>query len=76
MMEQAVVVMMTSEVDDDQTGRRHEQDRSDMVARDRISEGRSAVLKFVKIRLWVWPSVECYFELLIIHKLLVYGCLP
>jgi len=34
MMEQAVDVMMTSEVGDDQAGRRHEQDRSDMVARD------------------------------------------
>jgi len=34
MMEQAVDVMMTSKVGDDQAGRRHEQDRSRMVARD------------------------------------------
>jgi len=34
MVEQAVDVMMTSEVGDDQAGRRHEQDHSDMVARD------------------------------------------
>jgi len=32
MMEQAVDVMMTSEVGDDQAGWRHEQDRSGMVA--------------------------------------------
>jgi len=32
MMEQAVDVMMRSEVGDDQAGRRHEQDRSGMVA--------------------------------------------
>jgi len=34
MMKQAADVMMMSKVGDDQTGRRHEQDRSDMVARD------------------------------------------
>jgi len=33
-VEQAVDVMMTSEVGDDRAGRRHEQDHSDMVARD------------------------------------------
>jgi len=34
MMEQTVDVMITSKVGDDQAGRRHEQDRSGMVARD------------------------------------------
>jgi len=34
MMEQAVDVMITSAVSYDQAGRRHEQDRSGMVARD------------------------------------------
>jgi len=34
MMEQAVDVMMTSEVGDDRAGRRHEQDHSGTVARD------------------------------------------
>jgi len=34
MMEQAVDVIMTSEVSDDQAGRRHEQDRWGMVAWD------------------------------------------
>jgi len=34
MMEQAVDVMMTSEVGDDQAGRQHEQDRSGMVVQD------------------------------------------
>jgi len=34
MVEQAVDVMMMSEVGDDQTGRRHEQDHSGMMARD------------------------------------------
>jgi len=34
MVEQAVDVMMTSEVGDDQAGRRPEQDRSGMVVRD------------------------------------------
>jgi len=34
MMEQAVDVMMTSEVGDDQAGPRHGQDQSGMVARD------------------------------------------
>jgi len=34
MIEQAVDVMMTSEVGDDQAGRLHEQNRSGMVARD------------------------------------------
>ena len=34
MVEQAVDVMMTSEVGDDRAGRRHEQDRSGAVARD------------------------------------------
>jgi len=33
-MEQAVDVMMTSEVGDDQARRRHKQDHSGMVARD------------------------------------------
>jgi len=37
MMEQAVDVMMTSEVGDDQTGQRHEQDRSGMVSRDKAA---------------------------------------
>jgi len=34
MVEQAVDVMMTSEVGDDRAGRRHEQDRSGLEARD------------------------------------------
>jgi len=34
MVEQAYDMMMTSEVRDDRTGRRHEQDHSGMVARD------------------------------------------
>jgi len=34
MVEQAVDVMMTSEVGDDRAGRRHEQDHSGTVARD------------------------------------------
>jgi len=34
MMEQAVNVMTTSDVGDDQAARRHERDRSGMVARD------------------------------------------
>jgi len=34
MVEQAVDVMMTSEVVDDRAGRRHEQDHSGTVARD------------------------------------------
>jgi len=37
MMEQAVDVM-TSEVGDDQAGQRHEQDRSDMAARDHAAD--------------------------------------
>jgi len=38
MMEQAVDAMMTSEVGDDQAGRRHEQNRSGMVARDHATD--------------------------------------
>jgi len=41
MMEQAVDVMMTSKVGDDQVGRRHEQDRSGMVARDHAADETS-----------------------------------
>jgi len=48
MMEQAVDVMMTSEVGDDQAGRRYEQDRSGVVARDNAADEtprRAAALK-------------------------------
>jgi len=38
MMEQAADVMMTSEVGDDQAGRRHERGRSGMVARDHAAD--------------------------------------
>jgi len=41
MMEQAVDVMMTSEVGDDRTGRRHEQDHSGMVARDHAAHANN-----------------------------------
>jgi len=37
-MEQAVDVMITNEVGDDQAGRRHGQDRSGMVARDHAAD--------------------------------------
>jgi len=38
MTEHAVDVMMTSEVGDAQAGRRHEQDRSGMVARNHAAQ--------------------------------------
>jgi len=38
MVEQAVNVMMTSEVGGDRAGRRHEQDRSGTVARDHAAD--------------------------------------
>jgi len=42
--EQAVDVMMTSEVGDNQAGRRHEQDRSGMVAWDHAEDGSRLVV--------------------------------
>ena len=41
MVEQAVDVMMTSEVGDDRTGRQHEQDHSGMMARDHAAHEMS-----------------------------------
>jgi len=38
MIEQAVDMMMTSEVGDNQAGQRHEQDRSGMMARDHAAQ--------------------------------------
>ena len=38
MVEQAVDVMMTSEVGDDRAGRRHEQDHSGTMARDHATD--------------------------------------
>jgi len=38
MVEQAVDVMITSEVGDDRAGRRHEQDHSGIVARDHAAK--------------------------------------
>jgi len=49
MLEQAVDVMMTSEVGDDRAGRRHdEQDHSGMVARDNAAYARNAMTATLK----------------------------
>jgi len=48
MVEQAVDVMMTSEVGDDRAGRRHEQDHSGAVARDHAAHARNAVTATLK----------------------------